>query len=68
MSSEFKTFCHPCLSCVFKMHTGETRQALLDGSEFLQFLVRTGAELQIRGGIEDNSKIFFLISPRKHML
>ena len=37
MSSEFKTFCHPYLSCVFKMHTGETRQALLDGSEFLQF-------------------------------
>ena len=25
-------------------------------------------ELQIRGGIEDNSKIFFLISQRKHIL
>ena len=26
------------------------------------------AELQIRGGIKDNSKIIFLISQRKHML
>ena len=26
------------------------------------------AELQIRGGIEDNSKIIFLISQQKHML
>ena len=25
-------------------------------------------ELQIRGGIEDNSKIIFLISQQKHML
>ena len=25
-------------------------------------------ELQIRGGIEDNSKIFFLISHRKHVV
>ena len=26
------------------------------------------SELQIRGGIEDNSKIYFLIFQRKHML
>ena len=26
------------------------------------------AELQIRGGIEGNLKIMFLISPQKHML
>ena len=26
------------------------------------------AELQIRGGIKDNSKIIFLISQQKHML
>ena len=26
------------------------------------------SELQIRGGIEDNLKIIFLISQRKHML
>ena len=29
---------------------------------------RVKAELQIRGGIEDNSKIISLISQRKHML
>ena len=27
-----------------------------------------GTELQIRGGIEDNSKIIFLISQRKHVV
>ena len=26
------------------------------------------SELQIKGGIEDNSKIIFLISQQKHML
>ena len=27
-----------------------------------------GAELQLRGSIDDNSKIIFLISQQKHML
>ena len=29
---------------------------------------KTLSEPQIRGGIEDNSKIFFLISQRKHIM
>ena len=40
---------------------------------FLIFMITRGyfeslTELQIRGGIEDNSKIIFLISQYKHML
>ena len=31
-------------------------------------LTQTNAELQIRGSTEDNPKIIFLISQRKHML
>ena len=30
--------------------------------------INTVSELQIRGGIEDNSKIIYLISQQKHML
>ena len=30
--------------------------------------VNPGAELQLRGRIDDNSKIIFLISRQKHML
>ena len=32
------------------------------------FLYEENSELQIRGAIEDNSKIIFLISQQKHML
>ena len=31
-------------------------------------MLLVGAELQIREGIEDNSKIILLISQRKHLL
>ena len=30
--------------------------------------MNTLSELQIRGGIDDNSKMIYLISQRKHML
>ena len=35
---------------------------------FMGCLCQVPAELQMRGGIADNLKIFFLISLRKHML
>ena len=38
------------------------------GAIFLASFSGVKAKLQIRGGIEDNSKIIFLISQKKHML
>ena len=47
------------------MHTDQTG---LRFAAFLPYVSSRVSELQIRGGIKDNSKIIFLISACKHML
>ena len=44
------------------------RKTTIQQQQLHGYLISLFAELQVRGGIEDNSKIFFLISHRKHKL
>ena len=48
---------------VFQLTSTNVQEELLH-----YYGVGIGAELRIRGSIEDNSKIIFLMSHRKHML
>ena len=60
---------------IYKHYMGLTRMkvslAKIKGIELLPlkvYLIISNPKLQIRGDIEDNSKIIFLISQQKHML
>ena len=51
---------------ILKVGTPKIITLIVLNMEQLRFTLQS--ELQIKGGVEDNSKIIFVISQRKHML